>query len=470
MITDKDSIDQLFRAKLRDYEAPPPPSVWIHIHSEIRGNERARKITFLKGAGIAAAVLSAFLAGWWLTNPKDLIENPDNAADVKDAPKTEVANSINLKKPLIRSTKASTAESGLSDKRDAGFTNFTGRQYKPSITSMATFAPDTSFINKTSESSISETKEPVLFDVEKEFLSHFQSNLKLMKQLSDWVTTFNNNNRFKDTIHTKTPGVQSIRQPGAYIMPVIAADSKKVKLNDKRNNWTLCAELSPVSITQREGGSSISGQQTSYENSVSGSLMAGYIIRKRIVVKSGIIVSQLRQVTRIQDYPPAYSSVAIPFKTANLATSSGSVNLNRAVALQSDVLFSNDNLPVPGIQPELKQEFSYIEIPIQMVYKLIDHKFNLGVTGGVSTNILAGNRAGLYENGQRINHGQTSNIRDITYSGALGVEFGYDIGNKVAFTIEPRIKRFLNSLSSNEAIDFKPYQLDIMTGVTYSFN
>jgi hypothetical protein len=92
------------------------------------------------------------------------------------------------------------------------------------------------------------------------------------------------------------------------------------------------------------------------------------------------------------------------------------------------------------------------------------------VTGGLSTNILTGNKAGLYENGQMVNQGQTGSLRDLTFSGAVGLELGYDLGNKVTLTIEPRVKHFINSLSSNQSIDFKPYQIDIMTGVTYSFN
>ena len=96
--------------------------------------------------------------------------------------------------------------------------------------------------------------------------------------------------------------------------------------------------------------------------------------------------------------------------------------------------------------------------------------FNLGLSGGISTNILTGNKAGLYRNGERINQGQTTYLRDITYSGAVGMEFGYDLGNRVTITVEPRIKRFINSLSSNESIDFKPNHFEIVTGVTYSFN
>ncbi len=320
-----------------------------------------------------------------------------------------------------------------------------------------------------SESLAAKNNEPALFDIEKEFLSHFHNDVRLIHQLTTWVKSFDPN-KPADTTRYKIPVIKSNRQFSANNYQVFHSDNYKQSMSNREGRWTLSAQVSPVSLTQRPGGSSILGQQTSYENSVSGSVLAGYKIGKKVVFKSGVILSQLKQTTRIASYPQAYASEMTPFKTANIGTTSGNVNLDRTAARQTEALYSAENLPQSVSLPELKQEFRYIEIPFQMVYKLIDHKINLGITGGISSNILVGNRAGYFENGEQINNGQTANLRDITYSGAVGLEFGYDLNSKVTLNVEPRIKRFLNSLSSNKDIDFKPYQIDIMTGITYSFN
>lgn len=471
MISDKNNIDQLFRTKLRDYEATPPLSVWERIDSELRVQERARRILYLKRTGMAAAIISAFLAGWWITGHKDSGEIHENVSTLQVSPKAGVLKPIAPEPPKTVYAESPASGKGAPEHTTGQVSKAKIPEYKLSITSMAAFAPDPTLLNKKPEASATETKETALVDVEKELLSHYQNNLNSIKQFSTWITSsFTKNGKPTDTIRTNRAIIEQVRLTGSTKIPVFASDTKKEDISSEGGRWTLSAGLSPITITQRQGGSSIPGQQTSYENTVTGSMLAGYKIGKKIVVKSGIIVSQLKQVTNITDYSTAFVSDAVPFKTASLATISGSVKMDKAVAFKQDVRFSGLNTPSPGTQSELRQDLNYIEIPVQMVYKLIDRKFNVGIAGGVSTNILAGNKAGLYENGEIINHGQTSNLRDVTYSGAVGLELGYDLSSKITLTVEPRIKRFLNSLSSNETIDFKPYQVDIMTGVKYSFN
>ncbi len=470
MSQDKINIDQLFRAKLKDYEATPPPSAWEHIAGELRVHQRTGKIIFLKRAGAAAAVAALFLAGWWLFRPVDLSNSNENAAMVRISPESGAPNPVESAQLQPSPVKPAAAENKASGIKGEGITNAGGGEYKPSLNSMAVFAPGTALLNKSSEPAEAGTKETALFDIEKEFLSHFSNDVKIIKQFADKVISINDNGRPNDTILKNSQVIRAMRQPNANKLPVFATEPKKERTDAGRGNWIVSAELSPITIAQRQGGSSITGQETSYENSVTGSMLAGYRIGKKVTIKSGVILNQLKQVTRFSEYPPAYASDAATFKNSNVVTTSGSVNLDRVVALKSDVLVANEVIATPGIRSELKQEFRFIEIPVEMVYQLIDRKFNVGVTGGISTNILAGNRAGLYENGQRINNGRTSNIRDITYSGAIGLELGYDLSNRVTLTVEPHLKRFLNSVSSNKEIDFKPYQVDIMTGVTYSFN
>ena len=110
------------------------------------------------------------------------------------------------------------------------------------------------------------------------------------------------------------------------------------------------------------------------------------------------------------------------------------------------------------------------QIPVQATYKLIDRKIAVGLTGGISTNILVGNKAILSENGEQISTGETANMRNVVYSGSVGFEVGYEITNRITLTVEPRLKHFINSISSNKSVNYKPSQMAIVTGLTYSFN
>jgi hypothetical protein len=465
MLTDKKNIDQLFESKLRDYEVTPPASLWNRIETELNKQDRAHKVSRLKGFGIAAAVLSAFLAGWWLSGHTGFNGTPEQISAEAKVPITEETLQNESSAPIASGFSNAHAKE---TENHASAVNPVNHRYKPSLASIASFASNTSFLNKNLESSATEVRDTVLFDVEKEFLSHFQNN-NLIKRFSDWFSTTNNNVNSNCSNHQLTQASQTKSPQDINKAPSFNPYSKEETVK-KTGNWMLSAGIGPVSVSRNQGGNSIQGQNTSSENSFSASMLAGYKFGKRIVMKSGIMVSQLKQVTKNMNYPATYSSTEIAFRTAHVTTPSGSVRFAGTAALKSNTLLSQNIQPLAGSEQNLKQEFSYIEIPVQVGYKLIDRKINLALTGGISTNILSGNSAGLYENGQKVNSGQTSNLREITYSGSVGMEIGYDLGNRITLTVEPRIKHFLNSLSSNSAIDYKPYLIDIITGVTYSFN
>ena len=121
-------------------------------------------------------------------------------------------------------------------------------------------------------------------------------------------------------------------------------------------------------------------------------------------------------------------------------------------------------------QTILKQNIEFIEIPLKATYKLSNRQVNIGITGGISAGLLVGNKATLLGNGSRIGTGETSKLRNMVYSGSVGFELSYEITNRLTFTVEPHLKRYLNFLSSHKSVTFKPDFLEISTGLTYSFN
>lgn len=467
MLTEEKNIDQLFQKKLGDYQKTPPTFIWNQIESKLDEQKRTRRIVFIKRFGVAAALILAFFAGWWLSNPAVPTASDENKITGTVIQKNEIVNEINKIQPQNQDVATDDSANKTSERVSVGQSNKSGKQYKPSISSIASFAPNTSFLNKISESSLVDQKDSIPVDAEKEFLSHFNNNLKLIKQLSAWVSSFN---KSTDTISKNKQLFRLNKQFIADDRSLFSPTPKNETFN-KGGKWTLSAGVAPVFTSQKQGGNYYPGQSTSAENSISGALMAGYKIRKRIVVKSGIIYSQTRQVTKNMNYSSVVVSPGPILGEGVISrayTPSGPVIFNKSSI--TDGLDSYNAHKSVDYQSELNQDFGYIEIPVQATYKIIDHKFDVGVTGGISTNILVGNKANLFANGQRVSSGATANLRDFTYSGAVGLELGYDISNRITITVEPRIKHFLNSLSSNKAVDFKPYQLDIVTGITYSFN
>lgn len=468
MITEEQNVDQLFQMKLRDYEITPPAYLWNNIESELNAHKRTMKMILLNRAGFAAAVMLAFLAGWWMTGPT--VPNPqDSNKSLTVNQKSELNSSTNNSQPLAKTAVSGNSSGEVVNKVSSGKVNLSGNEYKPSISSLATFAPNTSFLSKQSGISAMGAREPVLYDVEKEFLSYYHNNLQLFKELTDWVSFFKNDNNHPDSSRESKPVYQLNRQPNSNDRFVFTPDLKK-DINHKTGNWVMSASVAPVFTSQKQSVGYSSMQRTSAETSMSGGMTAGYKIGKRIVIKTGILYSKLSQVTNNVDYTSIDQASGFQVKTSRAITPSGEVSLNKFTALKRELYLSKNYSLLKGYQADLRQEFGYIEIPVEASYKMIDHKFSIGLTGGISANILAGNKAGLFENGKRINSGETANLRDVSYSDAMGLELGYDLGNRITLTVGPRIKHFINSLSSNKTVDFKPNQLDIITGVTYSFN
>ena len=58
------NIDELFRSKLSNFEQEPPAYVLENVLAGVAGARRKKKIIFWRIAGVAAALLLAFVAGW----------------------------------------------------------------------------------------------------------------------------------------------------------------------------------------------------------------------------------------------------------------------------------------------------------------------------------------------------------------------------------------------------------------------
>jgi hypothetical protein len=118
---------------------------------------------------------------------------------------------------------------------------------------------------------------------------------------------------------------------------------------------------------------------------------------------------------------------------------------------------------------EFIQDFDYVEVPLYLRYSVIDKKIGVDLLGGLSSNFLVGNR--LYADGSsgKTLVGKTKDMATFNYSGTFGLGLRYGLTNRLSFSIEPRVKYFLNSVSNNSDVTFKPYTIGVFTGFSYEF-
>ena len=454
MTMENSRIDQLFKEKLGNFEQNPPVGLLDKISEQIVFRSKVRRINQIKAVvGIAAALVLVALAGWFTVSRQDqFVENKSS-------------NPIRQSQLIAEPAKTLTAE--ISEKKLGAPIAHLKHSGKPAAKNMlATLSkspvnqsqiPTTavSNINNASvTSSTATTKEVPAGNSVVAQANQIAQAAKVAKE--ETKSAYNNN-------YTQKKGESRYFAEGPYRSTPAAS-------NPAKGGWELKAELSPMFASQNQGGSSSASTATKSANTISGGMVASIKLSKRVSISSGIRFSQMRQDTHSDYYMNTTAGIIY------LQPVEKDANIARDVSLYlpsvSSIVYSSGmqaSATTKIFASDVSQQFKYLEIPVQASYKLIDNKLSVGVTGGISTNILIGNLASVTENGIKLSQGSTDNLRNVIYSGSAGLQFGYDLGNRLMLTVEPRVKQYMHSVSSNDLVDFKPLQLGIFTGISYSF-
>ena len=121
-------------------------------------------------------------------------------------------------------------------------------------------------------------------------------------------------------------------------------------------------------------------------------------------------------------------------------------------------------------EESLEQIFGAIEIPLYARYLLnANNKIAFTLIGGISGGFIVNNKVYLETNEDKELLGSTENIRNFNLSTDFSVGIEYPVTNKIKIMIEPGFRYYLQSLSTNELIDFKPYSFTLSTGVGIKF-
>ncbi len=145
-------------------------------------------------------------------------------------------------------------------------------------------------------------------------------------------------------------------------------------------------------------------------------------------------------------------------------------NLSPATQLtpeQTEANQLNSILPVKSVT----QYFEYLEVPLNLKYKVLDKKFDVSFMGGISTNFLIGTDIQLnyIDNSSTRTNYTTEGLKRINYSGLVGIGFEYPILKNLVFNIEPKFKYYLNAIDQEQVYDIHPYSIGIFSGISYVF-
>jgi len=237
------------------------------------------------------------------------------------------------------------------------------------------------------------------------------------------------------------------------------------------NKWEIAPNIAPVYYNTLSSGSPIdsglSGNKKKGKINMSYGIGVGYAINKKLTLRTGVNKVSLGFDTE---------DVAVNTDAETVSGTRGMKNIDLSPAAASLNIASSESLSVSQIpssfstlyNSSLNQRLGYLEVPVELSYKISDKKMKIDVIAGMSTFFLSENDIYTKTNGIETHIGQANNLNKISYSTNIGLGFNYNISKSFNFNFEPTFKYQLNAFS-NDSGNFKPYILGVYTGLSFKF-
>ena len=475
------NIERIFQEKFKDFEATPPEANWNAIADRLKQNKKRRILPFwLRTSGIAAGLLLFFAFVYIYFSSS--FEPVENGTKITVTDSTTLKNELELKDDVIvlennnldEKTTSSSHENitnAIQDKDKA-----IGKKSPKGINEIASLKSEkiSSTNNPVQKTEVTDSKksntEKTIFEKETIFGNElvFSSEKPLQKTKNSLGSLntidslgFNNNT-------PENPLTQLLLEKDKK-----KEDGKVAMKIEKESKWAISSQVSPVYFNSFTDGSALDFQfennNKSYSNSVSYGFGASYNVSKKVSFKTGVNAINLSYSTSDVAYEVMLKGADLSNNMPLLARTSTSENVmlksNNTVTTNAFGDVENFNQQSLGT---LNQDFSYIEIPFEMNYSLLDRKFGVSVIAGMSTLILSNNSVSLSTGGMEMNLGSAKNLNDIHFSSNVGLGFKYSFWKSFNANFQPMLKYQINPLSENPG-NFRPYFIGLYSGVSYQF-
>jgi hypothetical protein len=434
------NIDLVFRNGLKDYEVLPPREVWNSIQPAIK--VKPKPFTFIRAAALVATLVTVTVFAY--RSGKEILtvhNSPVLAFDVESAspliktainvPAYQPEKAITLVTPLQKSLGTSVPENIIPDES----------------------VPVTSPANTKTNN--------LLFS-------------RIFSKPSPILAYMTSTGRKSITI---TPVLPLLPQ---YISePVSTRNSFK---------WSVAAMASPTFYSSFSSGNDVlTNQLAASEKSLvsySGGLAVSYKLNKRFSIQTGLYYASLGQeVSGINsfggfqkyDYTKGDHNFAVLTTSGTVYTDNPDVFLiasgsgNRVQTVYTNDVFDPKKANLNYINNTLLQNFSFLELPVVLRYKIITRAIDVNLLGGISYNMLVGNSAYTTGEGGKYPIGKTEGLNQFTVSSSLGMGLGYNFSDKLSFNLEPTFRYYLNPFSDMNGINSHPYSFGIFSGLSYKF-
>lgn len=121
------------------------------------------------------------------------------------------------------------------------------------------------------------------------------------------------------------------------------------------------------------------------------------------------------------------------------------------------------------ISSDIRQTFTYLELPLLVRYSFLDRRFGLHLTGGLSPGIMTDYKAQFTYEGEQIDLDNEGDFSTMIYNSQVGLGLNYHITRSLSINLDPSFKYSLNSIRKDHSIQYHPYSISVFTGIRYSF-
>jgi hypothetical protein len=438
MFEKEPNIDIVFRNGLKNMEVLPPADVWDNIPPMPVRNHGYR-IALRVAAGIAVLVALTLLASsYFRTN--------NGTGDI-----TELAMATDglLPESIVRNEVPT-----------------------PAGTEVNAFSPGIS--------------EPVQEASEKEIVSAGQADIPAAPALMSDLTQQQENVKADNKLTLSPDEITVIASPAVTSRnDITAATAGSSRSASTGQRFEIGASVSPTMGFSAANNNTrlaelVGSEQT--RPTYSTGLTFGYKISSRLTIQSGIALSSVGQTITgvdvfagLSDFYSVKGAYLYSVETASGTILAGNTDLyltdnaNRVSTSIPGNMADPSKYNLTQVSNNIHQVFRYLELPVIIRYKVIDHKVGLNFSGGMSYGYMVDNFAYVNDGENMIPVGHTEGVNIHSISSQLGLGMEYNISTNISFNLEPVFKYYVTPVSNLSGTLYKPYSVGFFSGVFFKF-
>lgn len=519
-MNEEKNIDRLFQEKFKDFEVAPNDAVWDRISDSLPKKKKKRRVIVLwwQIGGVAAVIALLLTVGTSLFNSSDDNEvvptivdtektesnstketelkssNGDNSSldnsiqdiNVAESNEKELSNPTgNEKSSTVQDnrkelTSSKTNKSNAVANSTESGTKATSNSHK-SLTELNK-ENNNSTVASSNENSENKLEDEIINDSEmKSVIENAVSNKNSAvtdNTSSNGTENASNTEKNKEELEKNT-SLKEEKEKESILDAIADNSNSKENIDEKekedeQNRWSIAPNVAPVYYSSLGQGSSIDQQFNN--NSKSGNVNMSYGITGSYAVTSKLKVrAGINRVNLSQSTSNVFALSGSEFASRNAEVSiMGNINPRDGfenISLMSTNMFDRSTTPEifnSRSSGNIDQRFGFIEVPLELEYRLLDKKFGINVIGGFSTFFLNQNEVYADIDGASTLIGEANNMNSTSFSANFGLGLDYSLSKQWNFNLEPQFKYQINTFS-NTSGNYRPFFIGLYTGLSYKF-